>query len=298
MSNDILCDDNLLGSIFMKRKRKKRRYWRKIFVILVIIFLTIAFIKAKEQNNINSDYDSSQHNSYNQYSSSESFSSEPLTASEMVAEFAEENGIPIQAWPPELIELLDKNPETKDFVLNYPLKKDSEPTINLEQYKNSESMPLLLQWDERWGYNEYSGDLMGLSGCGPTALSMVCIYLLNDVKYSPKYIADFAEANGYISPGNGSLWSLISEGGEQLGLNVTEIPLNEERIINNLKAGNPIICIMGPGDFTDEGHFIVMTDYYDGFVSINDPNSIANSKKAWELSAIIGQIKNLWVCSA
>lgn len=282
----------------MKRYRKKRRYWRKIFIILIIIFLSIAFIKAIEQKDINSnsDYNSSQYNSYNQNSSSKSSSSEPLTANEIVSEFAEENGIPIEAWPPELIELLDKNPETKDFVLNYPLKKDYEPTINLNQYKNSDSVPLLLQWDERWGYSEYSGDLMGLSGCGPTALSMVCIYLLNDLKYSPKYIADFAETNGYSSPGNGSLWSLISEGGEQLGLNVTEIPLNEERIINNLKVGNPIICIMGPGDFTDEGHFIVMTDYDDGFVSINDPNSRANSQKTWELSAIIGQIKNLWVC--
>ena len=65
-----------------------------------------------------------------------------------------------------------------------------------------------------------------------------------------------------------------------------------------MKAGNPIICIMGPGDFTDEGHFIVMTGYDDGFVYINDPNSRANSQKAWELSSIIGQIKNLWVCSA
>ncbi len=297
MSNDILCDDNLLRSIFMKRHRKKSKNGRKIFIILIIIFLCIAFIKVKEQKDVNSDSNSSQSNSYNQYSSSESSSSEPLTASEMVAEFAEENGIPIEAWPPELIERLDKNPETKDFVLNYPLKKDSEPTINLDEYKNCDSVPLLLQWDERWGYNEYAGDLMGLSGCGPTALSMVCIYLLNDVKYSPKYIADFAEANGYSSPGNGSLWSLIYEGGEQLGLNVTEIPLNEDRIINNLKAGNPIICIMGPGDFTDEGHFIVMTGYDDGFVYINDPNSRANSQKEWELSSIIGQIKNLWVCS-
>ena len=78
----------------MKRYRKKRGYGCVILIVLIILFLTLAFLKDNEQNGINSDnYNSSQYNSYNQYSSSESSYSEPLTASEMVAEFAEENGI-------------------------------------------------------------------------------------------------------------------------------------------------------------------------------------------------------------
>ena len=85
---------------------------------------------------------------------------------------------------------------------------------------------------------------MGLSGCGPTCLSMVCIYLLNDSQYTPRYIADFAEQYGYCVPGNGSAWTLISEGGKELGLDVIEIPLDEDR---KLEVGNPIKCNMGPG---------------------------------------------------
>lgn len=214
----------------------------------------------------------------------------------MILKFAIQNELSITEWPDELIELLERNPDTKDYVLNYPLKKDLRQEIDLSEYEDCESVPNLYQWDERWGYNWYAGELMGLSGCGPTCLSMVCIYLLNDTTYNPKYIADFAEMNGYSVSGNGSSWDLISSGGEALGLDVIEIPLNENRIIRNLDVDNPIICVMGPGDFTTTGHFIVITDYADGKVRVNDPNSKIRSEKLWELSEIMPQIKNLWVC--
>ena len=217
-------------------------------------------------------------------------------ASAVIGQFAENNNLKTNAWPRNLVELLNKNPETEDFVLNYPFKKDQNFTIDLEQYKDCEEIPLFLQWDERWGYNQYAGDLFGLSGCGPTCLSMVCVYLLNDTKYSPKYVAEFAEQNGYSIKNNGSAWTLISEGGKMLGLDVTEIPLDENRIIKNLQVGNPIILIMGPGDFTTSGHFIVMTQYIDGKIKINDPNSMIRSEQLWDLSDIKDQIRNLWVC--
>lgn len=205
---------------------------------------------------------------------------------------------PLEGIPEQLIALLEKNPETRDFVLNYPEKKNSSPVIDLSSLVGSESMPLLMQWDERWGYNMYSGELFGLSGCGPTCLSMVCIYLLDNAEYTPKYIAEFSESNGYYLYGSGSLWTLISVGGPQLGLDVTEIPLDENRIIRNLEAGNPIICALGPGDFTSTGHFIVLTGYADGMVSVNDPNSRVRSGQLWDLDQIMSQIRNLWVCQA
>jgi len=180
--------------------------------------------------------------------------------------------------------------------LNYPIKKDLDPTIDLSEHLDSDSVPLFLQWDERWGYTEYAGELMGLSGCGPTCLSMVCVYLLDDPIYTPKYIAAFSQQNGYGVSGSGSSWTLISEGGKKLGLDVTEIPLDENRIIKNLELGNPIICVVGPGDFTTTGHFVVMTEYADGQVKVNDPNSPDKSEKLWNLTKVMEQIKNLWVC--
>lgn len=218
------------------------------------------------------------------------------TTNTAVRDFAKQNGLSLSEWPEELLDLLEKNPEAQEFVLNYPIRKDLDPEIDLTECLDSNDVPLLLQWDERWGYSQYAGELMGLSGCGPTCLSMVCLYLLDDASYTPRYIAQFATENGYSVSGNGSSWTLISEGGEKLGLDVTEIPLDENRIIRNLEVGNPIICVMGPGFFTSTGHFIVMTGYEDGYVKVNDPNSPNRSEQTWKLTEVMEQIRNLWVC--
>lgn len=209
---------------------------------------------------------------------------------------AEQFDLSYEDYPVELIELLERNPETESFVLNYPLQKDAHPEIDLQEYLNADSVPLLLQWDERWGYDQYAGDLFGLTGCGPTCLSMVSIYLLQNADYTPQYMAQFSKENGYSVSGNGSSWTLISEGGEKLGLDVTEIPLDKDRIVQNLEVGNPIICVMGPGDFTTTGHYIVMTGYIDGQIKVNDPNSIVRSNTLWSYEDIESQIRNLWVC--
>ena len=218
------------------------------------------------------------------------------TTNPTVRDFAKQNGLSLSEWPEELLDLLEKNPEAQDFVLNYPIKKDLNPEIDLTEYLDTNDVPLLLQWDERWGYSQYAGELMGLSGCGPTCLSMVCLYLLDDASYTPEYIAEFATENGYSVSGNGSSWTLISEGGEKLGLDVTEIPLDENRIIRNLEVGNPILCVMGPGFCTSTGHFIVMTEYEGGYVKVNDPNSPNRSEQTWKLTEVMEQIRNLWVC--
>ncbi len=204
----------------------------------------------------------------------------------------------LSPYTEELVELYKRNPEAEAFVLEYPQKKDQAPVIDLSQYENTTSVPLLMQWDQRWGYREYSGSLVGLAGCGPTCLSMVAIYLTGETTMNPAWMADFATQHGYVSDGVGSTWTLFSEGGRKLGLEVVELPLDEQRIADNLQAGNPIIVAVGKGDFTASGHFIVMTGYQDGKIQINDPNSRANSKKRWAYSDIKNQIMNLWAFQA
>ena len=105
----------------------------------------------------------------------------------------------------------------------------------------------------------------------------------------------FAEKNGYYADDNGSKWTLISEGGPALGLKVTELPLVEQKVSGYLKNGDPIIAIMGPGDFTSTGHYIVLTGYTDGKLSVNDPNSRGNSEKLWDYKTFASQVRNLWV---
>lgn len=211
-----------------------------------------------------------------------------------LAAFARKNDLSVHAWPDELIQLAVRNPEAMEFVQNYPLKKDLTPDIDLSEYRGCDSVPLLMQWDQRWGYSEYAGEPMGISGCGPTCLSMVSIYLQGDSGLDPRAMAQFSAKNGYSVDHSGSAWALMAEGGRKLGLDVTQLPLDKNRILRNLEVGNPIICIMGPGDFTAKGHFIVLTGYEDGKIRLNDPNSAERSAMDWDYDQIAPQIRNLW----
>lgn len=280
----------------MRTRRKRYYWWNLIMVVFIVSIAAVVVISLIIQVSIQGNDDYSNIGILNPSNHHDSADSTSSDANELVAAFAKEHDLRLDAWPEKLIELLEQNPDTKEFVLNYPLKKNLRPQIDLREHANSKSVPLFFQWDERWGYTEYGNEIMGLSGCGPTCLSMVCIYLLNDAKYTPRYIADFAQENGYCVPGSGSAWTLISIGGEELGLDVTEIPLDERRIMRNLEVGNPIICVMGPGDFTTTGHFIVMIGYVDGKIKVNDPNSPTRSEMLWDFNDIRGQIRNLWVC--
>ena len=216
-------------------------------------------------------------------------------AGRTIKAYADKNNIPFSQYPESLIGLLERNPETKQFVLEYPLKKNDDVEVDMSAYLDSDGVPLFLQWDQQWGYLKYGSDVAGLTACGPVCLSMAAWYLTEDDAYSPDKMIKFASKNGYYSPGNGSSWTLISEGGVKLGFDVTEIPLVESRIVKNLEVDNPIICAMGPGDFTATGHYVVMTGYENGMIKINDPNSIENSQKLWKYEDIEGQIRNLWV---
>lgn len=211
-----------------------------------------------------------------------------------VLDFARDHGISYFRYPAKLLRLLENNPETKDFVLQYPLHFGKKVSVDLSEYRQSGQFPLFLQWDQRWGYIRYGGNVAGLTGCGPVCLAMAGFHVTGDDAFSPDKILRFARRNGYYSPGNGSKWTLISEGGEQLGLHVTELPLVEKKILDCLAAGLPIICAMGPGDFTAEGHYIVLFGLEDGLLRIHDPNSIANSQCLWRYEDICGQIRNLW----
>lgn len=221
---------------------------------------------------------------------------EPTQGELTVMAYAKEKGISYHTYPDSLIGLLDRNPEAEDFVLNYPFRQ--EAAIDLSEFDRTHGVPLMMQWDSRWGYMQYGNDLVAVNGCGPVCLAMVGYYLTGDEKFSPDRVVAFAAENGYYSSGNGSKWTLISEGAAALGLDVMELPLVEKKIAAYLRAGDPIIAVMGPGDFTASGHYIVLTGYDDGMLTVNDPNSYVNSQKQWSYKTFEDQARNLWVIKA
>lgn len=208
------------------------------------------------------------------------------------------NEIELVDYPPQLVELLEKNPETYDFVAGYAEQKDIHHDIDVSGEVEKGTIPLFLQWDNRWGYEKYGDDMLALTGCGPTCLSMVRCGLSGDSQWHPLAVAQVAEQNGFYTSGAGSAWTLMSDGAGLIGLKVHKVSFDEESILYKLKRGYPIICIMGPGDFTEQGHFIVLTGVdKNGNITICDPNSRIRSEQTWELSRLMSQIRNLWAYS-
>ena len=209
--------------------------------------------------------------------------------------WAKAHGLSPSDYPQSLVALYRRNEDARAFVKYYPLREQYAPEIDLSGEISPGAIPLLIQWDERWGYRSYNENLMGLAGCGPTCMSMAAIYLKGDPALDPWAMAQYAELNGYNVVGSGTSWSYFSEGAEGLGLDSTQIPVDQQRILENLNAGNPIVCVVGPGDFTTEGHFILFVGQEDGKIQIHDPNSISRSERLWDFETLAPQIQALWV---
>lgn len=217
----------------------------------------------------------------------------PSDAEFRVLQFAKENGISIQAYPDCLFALLEENPETEEFVLHYPLREEQE--IDLSGYDLSQGVPLLMQWDQRWGHLEYGSDMVAVSGSPAMCLSMAGYYVTGSENFYPDRVAAVARYYGLDSGGTEAGEKLITQGGRALGLRITELAREEQKVAAYLQAGSPVIALVGPGDFGGSARFVVLTDYSNGLLSVNDPGSYVNSGRTWSFAGIRKQIRTLWI---
>lgn len=199
-----------------------------------------------------------------------------------------------EAYPEELLEMLEKNEEAYDFVTGYPNRGEyMGKEINLTAEDLAGQVPLLMQWDMRWGYDSYGQDMIAVAGCGPTCMTMAYLYLTGDTSMNPRNMAEYACESGFCTQA-GTSWEFFTAGTAGLGLSGQELPLGETQIKNALDQGNVVILSMRPGDFTTTGHFILLRGYDEKGFYVNDPNSRKNSEKQWSYDRISGQIKCLW----
>ncbi len=168
--------------------------------------------------------------------------------------------------------------------------------IDISDEIDGKHVPLFLQSDERWGNECYGDGEISVTGCGPTCLSMVYCYLTGDSSMNPAEMAAWAERKGFYVDGVGTSWSLMDLGAQKLGLDPYSMPLTENNLLEALSSKHVIICSVAPGDFTTEGHFIVLAGMNkDGTIKVNDPNSKKRSGKEWDAERIIPQIKQYWI---
>jgi len=193
----------------------------------------------------------------------------------------------------KLLEALANNPEMADFAAGYP-DGGGDVQKGFTQNELEQEFPLFLQWDPRWGYEEYGNSNIGLSGCGPTCVSMVLFSLTRDESFTPESVAAYSMENGYYVEGTGTAWALMEDLPKQHGLRVTKPDVSEWAFKRELDEGRMLICAMDEGDFTLAGHFIVIYGYGKEGFQVNDPNCVARSRKAWTFEELGAQIKNAW----
>lgn len=197
----------------------------------------------------------------------------------------------------ELIDMLSRDIDMLDFVLKYPHMKGNVGSDSVGKVTKG-NIPLLLQWDDRWGYSIYGDNIIAINGCGPTALSMVITGLTGNNSITPQQIANFSTKHGYYVKSVGTSWNLMTRISSHFGIKSKQLSLNQNAIFSALKNKNPIICSVKAGDFTTKSHIIVLAGIENGKIKVHDPNSKKRSNILWDYDRIAPQIRNLWVFSA
>lgn len=219
----------------------------------------------------------------------------PLSAQDILTAARQDPTIP-SALIDNLQNILNRNPETEPYVKYYFTAKP-EITGGIKEKEKKQSNPLFIQWDKRWGYVPYGDNTIGLSGCAPTCLSMVLFSLTRNEAATPDALAAYSMEKGYYVPGTGTAWELMTDIPPEYAVTAATMTPSEEAMLQHLQANGQLICSMGPGDFTDTGHFIVIYGIENNEFLINDPFSHANSERTWTYQELYPQINNMWAYS-
>ena len=186
--------------------------------------------------------------------------------------------------PPKTLPAAAPDPE------EIPVFKDGTYTLSL-----TSSVGLLTYYnqnDVRWADALYGGrDPIASYGCGPTALAMLVTSFTNQT-YTPADMAYWAASNNYWSAGAGTKHNFFLEGAAAFGFHASSFQnFTPEGIISELKSGHVLVALMGPGQFTNAGHFIIIYDYWSGNqVSIADPASLERTQIPWDIQTLISEL--------
>ncbi|MCM1149585.1 MAG: C39 family peptidase [Butyricicoccus sp.] len=161
------------------------------------------------------------------------------------------------------------------------------------------------QADERWCELPFGTDTIGPYGCGPTALAMAVSSMTGET-VDPEQMAQRAFELGCWAKGHGSWHSIVNIVAADFGLASEGFEGRDaDSLINALVSGKLLVALMGPGHFTDGGHFILLRGVtLSGEILVADPNSRERSLTAWDPEIILSELSPatdngspLWVLS-
>lgn len=168
--------------------------------------------------------------------------------------------------------------------------------------------PYYLQTDSKWSNFKYSNKdentNLKESGCGPTAAAML-LSLITGKYITPVDTAKWALENGYKASHQGTYYTYFEPQFKKYGItckmlnweNTYKKPNHNNHNLakEEVKKGNYLICLMNKSQWTNGGHFIVVWNWDDLGVSINDPASMKESRLFSSQFTFCNAVKYYWV---
>lgn len=179
-------------------------------------------------------------------------------------------------------------PDGRDTVNTFIPKVYNDTRLSMKNHKEYIAGYIYFnQGDSAWNQNGYC---IAKAGCGPTSMAVV-ITSLTGKWVTPLDTAIWGYQHGFYSR-EGSAHEMIPAMATAYGLRCQGVGTDYRAIKKALKAGKPVVCLMGSGYFTRGGHFMVLVaiDNND-CVTVADVGSRTRSAYKYRLADVIAQSK-------
>lgn len=157
------------------------------------------------------------------------------------------------------------------------------------------------QYDSRWSSTIYTknntynkSQTIRNSGCGPTAMADI-VATWWDNKVTPKTLAALSVANGYRTENSGTAWDFFRFCAQKYGARKFIQTSSYTIAAKALNEGACVICSMGPGLYTKQGHFICWWKTDGTYNYVNDPASSASARAKSKCNIIKTQAKQYFI---
>ena len=155
------------------------------------------------------------------------------------------------------------------------------------------------QSSDEWKDQPYGTDTIGPYGCGPTVMA-IAVASLTGTDTNPAKMAAWAVEHGYWAKKSGSHYSIIQGTAKDFGILAESFTSREaDDMLSALRQGKMLVALVGPGHFTNVGHFILLRGATpDGYVLVADPNSPERSLMLWDPQLILDELSSTQVHGA
>lgn len=185
--------------------------------------------------------------------------------------------------------ILDTDTPISDPAITELMTQDGQQILT----GGSVDITYFCQADEAWAMQPYGSDSIGGYGCGPTVMAMV-VASMTEVETDPVAMSAWAVSHGYWARRSGSAHSIVPGTAQSFGLQVESFaPRTPEELKTALTSGKLMVALMGPGHFTQRGHFILLRGVtLSGDILVADPNSPQRSLTVWDAQLILNELSH------